>query len=277
MPKGFQQRTVRRAVIAAAGLGTRLSPLTRLMPKPLLPVVDRPLVDYAISDVKAANISEIFVLYDSPTVQRWREVQESYQLKDWDHVSFVPVQANDHHWGESLLEIEHQLENEPFALVLASELFEHGSAFLVEMITTYEETGCAIVAINDRESAEDLISLLGVEEAPRSEGTPDGNRDRLLGRYILPPSFMKTLKQTSAGNGKLNFFAALNQTAQEGKLLGIVCRNRHWVIRVPLDYLLATVDFGVDDFEYGPVLRQHLAVKLSHHKEKEAASERNRT
>jgi UTP--glucose-1-phosphate uridylyltransferase len=258
MQAGLPQCRVKRAVIAAAGLGTRLFPLTRITPKPLLPVIDRPLVDYAISDVTAAGINEIFVLYDSPTFQRWREVQDGYQLASWDQVSFVAVHANGHHWGESLLELEHQLASEPFALVLASELFEHGGAFLAEMITTFEETGCATIALSDRESAEDLISFLSVKEETAS-GT-DG--DRFLGRYILPSGFLKTLNQTRT-NGKVNFFSALNQTALDGKLLGIVCRNRHWSIRGPLDYLLATVDFGVDDFEYGPVLRQHLAVKLT--------------
>jgi UTP-glucose-1-phosphate uridylyltransferase len=221
-------------------------------------------VDYAISDVTAAGIKEVFVLYDLPTLRQWREVQDGYQLTNWDHINFVAVQANGHHWGESLLELRHQLENEPFALLLASELFEHGGAFLAEMITTFEETCCATVAISDREPGEDLISLLSVKEACSSEAAPGADRYRFLGRYILPPDFLRTLRQTRSVKGGVSFFGALNQTAQDGKLLGVVCRNRHWAIRVPLDYLLATVDFAVEDFEYGPALRRHLLVKLSH-------------
>ena len=61
----------------------------------------------------------------------------------------------------------------------------------------------------------------------------------------------------------MNFYSGLDRTARDSELLGLVCRNRHWAIRLPLDYLLATVDFAVEDFEYGPVLRRHLQVALS--------------
>jgi UTP--glucose-1-phosphate uridylyltransferase len=263
MLAGYPQSTVKRAVIAAAGRGTRLLPLTRITPKPLLPVLDRPLVDHAIGDAMAAGISEVFVLYNSSTFQQWKEVQDAYQLTGWEHIHFVAVQANGHHWGESLLELEDKLENEPFALLLASELFEHGGSFLAEMISTFEETHCATIAINHHGSEDDVIPLKSVKEACAKDITLGTDRSRFLGRYILPPDFLRTLRQTASDDGKVTFYSALNRTAHDGKLLGLVCRNRHWAIRLPLDYLLATVDFAVEDFEYGPMLRRHLEVALS--------------
>jgi UTP--glucose-1-phosphate uridylyltransferase len=263
MLTGSPQSKVKRAVIAAAGHGTRLLPLTRITPKPLLPLLDRPLVDYVITDVTAAGISEIFLLYNLSTFKQWKDVQAAYELTGWNHIHFVAVQTNDHHWGESLLELEDKLRNEPFALLLASELFEHGGSFLAEMISTFEETRCAIIAINHHRSENDVIPLTSVKEACTIDSRFDSDESRFLGRYILPPNFLRTLRQTKSDNKKVNFYKALNRMAHNDKLLGLVCRNRHWAIRLATDYLFATIDFALEDFEYGPMLRPRLEIALS--------------
>ncbi|HYV28012.1 MAG TPA: sugar phosphate nucleotidyltransferase, partial [Candidatus Eisenbacteria bacterium] len=181
---------MKRAVIAAAGRGTRLLPLTRITPKPLLPVLDRPLVDYVIAEVMAAGITEIFLLYDLATFKQWNEVQAAYQLKDWNQVRFVAVEANGHHWGETLLELEDKLGNEPFALLLGSEIFEHGGSFLAEMISTFEETRCTTIAINHHGSEDDIIRLKSVREAFTKDTSFGADGSRFLGRYILPADFL---------------------------------------------------------------------------------------
>ncbi len=220
---------VSSAIILAAGQATRLWPVSRVTPKPLLPILDRPLIDFAIADALDAGLSDITVAYDPAFEAQWLQAKKAYAMSHWDQVRFVAMSHSKSHWAESLLSMEEHFRC-PVALLLASEVFEHGAAVLSEMITNFGRTGQPIVVF----------------------GSDSPNQP--LGRYILPVDFFSVLRATKSGSMDADFYDALSVFANKGLLLGQQLTWRVWPVRTLADYFSLTIDAAMQDPDFRDIL-----------------------
>ncbi len=222
-------QSVRKAVIPAAGLGTRFLPVTRVVPKPLLPVLDRPLIQYAVSEAAAAGIEQIaFVLspgaeviaeYFRPNELLERALAERgddarlAQQREINALAEITVieQTEAKGLGHAVLMAREFVGNEPFAVFLPDDLFWSDTPVIAQLISVSEEHGGNVVAA--KRVAQEVIPNLGIIDA---EAIGDGvHRVRglvekpslaeapsdlaIIGRYVLTPGVFERIESGSAG------------------------------------------------------------------------------
>lgn len=223
---------IRKAVFPVAGLGTRMLPATKSLPKEMLPVVDRPVIQYAVDEARAAGLDEIiFVTGRSKTLledhfDRAPELEDALLKKgkhgDLDQLmSWLPVPGNLNvtrqqaplGLGHAVWCARHMVGNEPFAVVLCDDLILADPPCLKQMVEAFEETGGNLVAVEEvavehtsRYGVLDpgvehgrLVELRGLVEKPAPEKAP--SRLAVLGRYILLPEVFGHLDRHETGAG----------------------------------------------------------------------------
>lgn len=223
---------VRKAVFPVGGLGTRFLPATKSMPKEMLPVVDKPLIQYAVEEARAAGIEQfIFVTGRSKTVIE-DHFDHSYELESALRDRGKDAQLRDvHSWmpgpgqiaytrqqnplglGHAVLCARNLVGDEPFAVLLADDLILADEPCLKQMVTAQAKTGGSMVAVMEvpREQtnrygildvAKDdgkLVTVKGVVEKPEPAKAP--SRLSIIGRYILEPQIFDHLARLGAGAG----------------------------------------------------------------------------
>ncbi|GGB29555.1 UTP--glucose-1-phosphate uridylyltransferase [Tistrella bauzanensis] len=225
-------KPVRKAVFPVGGLGTRFLPATKAMPKEMLPVVDKPLIQYAVEEARAAGIEElIFVTgrnktaiedhFDQSfelewTLQERGKREELAQLRRWlpkaGNVSYTR-QQEPMGLGHAVWCARHLVGNEPFAVLLADDLVLADRPCLSQMVEVYEQKGGNVVAAMDVPAentarygiidiADDdgrLVTARGMVEKPKSGDAP--SRTAVIGRYILQPEIFEHLGRHERGSG----------------------------------------------------------------------------
>jgi UTP--glucose-1-phosphate uridylyltransferase len=225
-------RRVRKAVFPVAGMGTRFLPATKAVPKEMLPVVDKPVIQYAVEEAKAAGIEQfIFVTgrgkhviedhfdhaYELEALLSSREKHGELEslleaLPPSGSVSFTR-QQNPLGLGHAVWCARHFIGNEPFAVLLPDELLVDQPGCLERMVTAYEETGGCMLAVREVPQAETrrygvidpideqdgLIGVRGIVEKPQPHLAP--SRLAVIGRYILPAQVFEELDRHERGAG----------------------------------------------------------------------------
>jgi len=289
--------TLHKAVIPAAGLGTRFLPATKSTPKEMLPVVDKPAIQYVVEEAAAAGLDDVLLVigrnkgsiedhFDSaPEVERALEakgddarldgVRRSSELA---HVHFVR-QGQPKGLGHAVLQAKHHVGDEPFAVLLGDDLIDERDPLLPTMIELQQRTGGSVVALLEVEPSQ--ISLYG---AAAVEALPDGPEDQVrvtalvekpaaedapsnlavIGRYVLSPAVFEVLEHTAPGRGgEIQLTDALATLAdlpaeQGGGVYGVVFRGRRYDTGDRLDYLKAVVRLASDREDLGPDFREWL-------------------
>jgi UTP--glucose-1-phosphate uridylyltransferase len=286
---------IHKAVIPAAGLGTRFLPATKATPKEMLPVVDQPAIQYVVEEAAAAGLDDVLIItgrnkgsiedhFDAaPEVERALEkkgdqarldaVRRSTELA---HVHFVR-QGEPKGLGHAVLQAADHVGAEPFAVLLGDDLIDARDELLSTMIEVQERTGGSVIALLEVDPAQ--ISLYGVAEAEPIEGGDDPDQMRvtalvekppvdeapsnlaIIGRYVLSPAAFDVLRRTEPGRGgEIQLTDALAELAtmpaeQGGGVYGVVFRGRRYDTGDRLDYLKATVRLAVDRDDLGPDFR----------------------
>lgn len=226
-------RTVRKAVFPVAGMGTRFLPATKAVPKEMLPVVDKPVIQYAVEEAKAAGIDQfIFVTgrgkhiiedhfdhaYELEALLSSREKHSELEslleaLPPSGSVSFTR-QQNPLGLGHAVWCARHFVGDEPFAVLLPDELLVDEPGCLKRMVTAYADTGGCMLAVREvpleetrrygiidptGEEANGLIGVKGIVEKPQPHLAP--SRMAVIGRYILPPQVFTELDRHEKGAG----------------------------------------------------------------------------
>ncbi len=225
-------RKVRKAVFPVAGLGTRFLPATKAMPKEMLPVVDKPLIQYAVEEASEAGIEEfIFVTgrakhaiedhfdhsIELEKVLRERSKERAMRsVTEWmpapGHISYTR-QQNPMGLGHAVWCARNFFSDEPFAVVLADDLILHHPGCLKQMVDVYEEVGGNVVAVEDVPADETnrygildvtsddgrLAEAKGLVEKPAPEVAP--STLSIIGRYILQPQVLDNLDTATTGAG----------------------------------------------------------------------------
>jgi UTP--glucose-1-phosphate uridylyltransferase len=282
-----------KAVIPAAGLGTRFLPATKAMPKEMLPVVDKPAIQYVVEEATQAGITDILIIigrnknalsnhFDSvPELEdnlerkgdhdRLAKVQESSELAD---IHFVR-QGEPKGLGHAVLRARAHVGDNPFAVLLGDDLIDERDPLLTTMLEEHERTGAAIVALMEvdpdhihmygvaavEEGGDDgIVKVTGLVEKPTAEDAPSNLA--IIGRYVLSPSVFDIIEKLEPGKGgEIQLTDALEQLAADPAgpgVYGVVFGGRRYDTGDRLDYIKAIVQLAADREDLGPDLRPWL-------------------
>jgi UTP--glucose-1-phosphate uridylyltransferase len=268
---------IRKGVIPAAGLGTRFLPASKAVPKVLLPIVDRPVIQYAVEEMARAGITQICivishgqgaisdhfgpapeleaVLEKAGKTELLEEVRRTETLAD----IFYVQQHRPLGLGHAVLCAADFIDDEPFAVLLPDELFDPKDNFLGEMVETYEAQGVSVVAglevpheeisrygamaVEDIEG--ELLQVLSLVEKPPLDEAPSDIA--IVGRYLLEPAVLALLAKLPPGAlGEIQLTDALDILARQGRLLGRLYRGRRWDAGNKQGFLRANFDLAAE-------------------------------
>ncbi|SOB91602.1 UTP--glucose-1-phosphate uridylyltransferase [Rhodobacter sp. JA431] len=272
------QRKVKKAIFPVAGLGTRFLPATKSIPKEILTLVDRPLIQYAIDEARAAGIKEfIFVTSrgksaledyfdDAPELEASlrrkgkTKLLETLRTSNMDSGAIAYVRQNQPlGLGHAVWCARRLIGNEPFAVLLTDDVIAADKPCLQQMIEAHAETGGNVVAAMEvppeqtasygvLDIAEDMSSLVrvkGMVEKPKPEEAPSNLA--VIGRYILTPKVMQNLNKKKEGaGGEIQLTDAIAEEIAVGNpVYGFRFRGQRYDCGSKAGFLQATVAFGL--------------------------------
>jgi len=285
-------RPVRKAVIPAAGLGTRFLPATKATPKEMLAIVDKPAIQYVIEEAVAAGIDDICIVTGrtKKTIEdhfdllpeleqeleqkgKKEELAEVRAIAELASFAFVR-QGQPLGLGHAVAVARHHVGDEPFAVLLPDELMVDGGALLSDMVSSYERHGSSIIAL--KRVPQDEVSAYGCPRVDPVEGSTDVVRIHEIiekpelaeapsdliatGRYVFNPSIFEALDKVEPGKGgELQLTDAIDLLAADEPVFGQVYRDGRYDIGNKPDFLRATVELGAGHPDLGPAFRSFLA------------------
>lgn len=290
---------IRKAVIPAAGFGTRFLPETKAMPKEMLPIVDKPTIQYIVEEIKASGIEQILIIsghakraiedhFDSsPELeQHLYESGKMDLLKEVRQVASVKIHYTRQQYmrglGDAILCAKEFMDGEPFGVILGDDVVYNGSGepALKQLISQYDKTGGTIIGcqlvrpeqvssygiINGTPTENpDLLKVKNMIEKPSIEEAP--SRFAALGRYVITPEVFKILEQTKPGRGgEIQLTDALRVMAKNGNVYAYNFKGKRYDTGNKLGYLKATVEFALRRDDIGPEFRQYLKSLLMDNK-----------
>jgi len=283
---------VRKAVFPAAGLGTRFLPATKAQPKEMLPLVDKPIIQYGVEEALAAGCDQIIIITGRGKQAIEDHFDVSYELEkmleerkktdllkivreisDMIHVSYVR-QKEALGLGHAVLMARELIGDEPFAVLLADDVIDAKVPCLKQLMNVFEKTQSSVLAMQVVEGP--AISAYGVlkgkpvdgfdgrlhqvfdlVEKPRPEKAPSNLA--IIGRYILTPTVFETLSDIQAGaGGELQLTDGLCQLLKREKMYGYVFDGVRHDTGDKLGFLKATVEFALKRPDLGGPLREYL-------------------
>lgn len=261
---------IRKAVIPAAGLGTRFRPATKTIPKELFPIVDRPILLYNIDEIVAAGLEEV-ILVIGPTKQA---------IVDFFDASFTDIkvtfvrQEKALGLGHAVLTAAEAVGDEPFAVLLGDELMLNKPgrpSGIAQLATAFAETETSTVAVMEvpeadvvkygivaaEERAKNLWKVTGVVEKPSIALAP--SRLALPGRYVFVPQIFEYLRHTEPGkNGEIQLTDGMTELAKKDGLQAMKLDTIRFDAGDKLGYLQANIEIGLTHPEVGPGLMKYL-------------------
>jgi len=288
--KGFR---VSKAVIPAAGLGTRFLPATKAMPKEMLPIVDKPVIQYVVEEAVAAGLSDLLMITgrNKNTLEnhfdRVAELEQVLSQKG-DEKKLFSVQASnqlaDIHYtrqgdprglGHAVLRAKSHVGHNSFAVLLGDDIIDSRDACLTQMLKLHEKTGDNVVALMEVPKEQihlygvasigsqdgDVVEVTDLVEKPEADKAPSNLA--VLGRYVLRPEMFDILENTQPGRGgEIQLTDALQHAAKHpeiaGGVRGVIFRGRRYDTGDKLDFIKATLRIAVDREDIGDDLRNWL-------------------
>jgi UTP--glucose-1-phosphate uridylyltransferase len=283
---------VRKAVFPAAGLGTRFLPATKAQPKEMLPLVDKPIIQYGVEEAVAAGCDQIIIVtgrgkqaiedhFDvSYELEKMLEergktelLQIVRQISDLIHIAYVR-QKEALGLGHAVLTARELVGDEPFAVLLADDVIDSEVPCLKQLMEVFNQTQCSVLAtqvvdgpgisaygVLDAKlvpgSNGKLYEVSSLVEKPRPEEAPSNLA--VIGRYILTPAVFETLADLRAGaGGELQLTDGLRALLKREKIYGYVFDGKRHDTGDKLGFLKATVEFALKRADLGEPLRKYL-------------------
>jgi len=284
---------ITKAVIPAAGLGTRFLPATKAMPKEMLPVVDKPAIQYVVEEAVAAGLHDVLMItgrnknalenhFDRMTeleatleekgdLDRLEKVEYSNDLADMHYVR----QGDPRGLGHAVLRARMHVGREPFAVLLGDDLIDERDVLLSRMITEQNNRNASVIALMEVDptmthmygiatvemtGTPDVVKITGLVEKPVAGTSPSNYA--IIGRYVLQPDVFDVLEHTEPGKGgEIQLTDALQSMAANniaGGVYGVVFRGRRYDTGDRLDYIKAIVQLAVERADLGPELKPWL-------------------
>lgn len=283
--------TIRKAVIPAAGFGTRFLPETKAMPKEMLPIVDKPTIQYIVEEILASGIEQILIIsghakraienhFDSsPNLEEHlRESGKLKMLEEINKISDIKIhyvrQPYQRGLGDAILCAKEFVDGEPFGVILGDDVVYTGSRepALKQLMDQYDKTsgtviGCQVVkpeqvsayGIIDGTQTEDpnLLKVQDMVEKPTMEAAP--SRFAALGRYVITPEVFDILEETRPGKGgEIQLTDALRVMAHMGNVYAYNFQGKRYDTGDKLGYLKAVVEFALRREDLGPTFKEYL-------------------
>lgn len=285
--------SVTKAVIPAAGLGTRFLPATKALPKEMLPVVDRPAIQYVVEEAVHAGLNDVLfvtgrnknalenhfdrateleaILMQKGDAEKLTKVNESTAMADIHYVR----QGDPKGLGHAVLRSRAHVGQEPFAVLLGDDIIDARDPLLERMLEVHGARETTVVGLMEVDPAQahlygiatveptdepDVVRVTGLVEKP-APGTAPSNL-AIVGRYVLRPEIYPVLERTEPGKGgEIQLTDALLALADDdaaGGVHGVVFRGRRYDTGDRLDYIKANVQLAADRDDLGPGLKEWL-------------------
>jgi UTP--glucose-1-phosphate uridylyltransferase len=280
---------VRKAVIPAAGMGTRFLPATKSQPKEMLPIVDKPAIQFVVENAVQAGLQDILIItgrgkrtledhfdrsfeleFRLEQAGKYDELKMVREISDMAQIHYIR-QKEPLGLGAAVALAEPHVGGEPFAVLLGDDIIPSGK-LLRDMIGIYDRYGRSVIcgmevprseihlygAIEPEFVEEDLTRVLSIVEKPSPDRAP--SHLAAMGRYLFTPEIFDALRQTAPDEGgEVQLTDAINLLAQQQTVYAYVFEGVRYDIGKKLDYLRATVEIAIDREDLGPEFRSILA------------------
>ncbi|KPB05732.1 UTP--glucose-1-phosphate uridylyltransferase GalU [Bacillus sp. CHD6a] len=267
---------LRKAIIPAAGLGTRFLPVTKAQPKEMLPIVDKPTLQYIIEEAVKSGIEEILIItgrnkksiedhfdksveleFELEVKGKYDLLEEVRRISDLVNIHFIR-QKEPKGLGHAIYCAKSFIGNEPFAVMLGDDIVENDKPCLLQLMEMYEQYKTTILGVQEipRESVnkygvveekqieERLYKVNGLVEKPLVEEAP--SNITILGRYVITPAILEILEQTEPGKGgEIQLTDALKVLAQKEAMYSYIFEGRRYDVGDKQGFLQATVEFAL--------------------------------
>lgn len=279
---------IRKVVIPAAGLGTRFLPATKALPKEMLPIVDRPLIQYGVEEAAASGIEQVILVTGRGKSLLEDHFDISYELEH----TLLSRKKHDLHavahgvgrftrlltvrqkeplgLGHAILVARPAVGDEPFAVLLPDDIVDAEEPCLLQMKRVQEQRGGSVIAVMDVEesqvssygivgpsSTEQVFQVRELVEKPSPSEAP--SRCAIIGRYILSPRIFDHIEATAAdGRGEVQITDALRTLAREEPVWAYRFQGRRFDAGDKLGFLIANIELALKRDDLGPRLRAHL-------------------
>ncbi len=274
---------VTKAILPVAGMGTRFLPATKSVPKEMLPLVDKPLIQYAVEEALASGIKEIILI----TAKGKQAIEDHFDRslglelllegkEDAKRLSMVREisdllevvsirQKNPRGLGHAIALAQSLLGREPFAVMLPDDIYHTtGRPALGQLLDVYEERGQSVMAVEEvapaavssygivspKESAGDVRTVTSMVEKPAPDKAPSNLA--ITGRYVFTPDIFDYLEKTRPdAKGEIQLTAAMNAMLEKGPMFGVAVDGVRYDAGDKLGYLKATVEYAMRHEELG--------------------------
>jgi UTP--glucose-1-phosphate uridylyltransferase len=286
-----------KAIIVAAGLGTRFLPQTKAMPKEMLPIIDRPVIQLIVEEAVSAGVTEIIIVTGSTkraiedhfdrSDELERELREKGKDDKADEIkkianlaNFVYVRQKGEPKGNArpVLNAQHLIDDdEPFFVFFADDFFRSDVPRAKQLLETYEKTGKSVItlieveakdadkygmAAIDKELDDKTFELTQLIEKPGEANTPSNFAS--VGGYLLTPDIIPIIaKEQIDKNGEITLADSINELAQQDKVYGRFVEGIWHDTGDQLKYIKAVVDVALESPEYGDKLATYLRDRLN--------------
>lgn len=283
---------IRKAVIPAAGLGTRFLPATKSQPKEMLPIVSEPAIQYIVEEAVKSGIEEILIITNGNKKAIEDHFDKSYELEDTlkksgkiEYLEMVQKISNlaDIHYirqkepkglGHAILRAKAFIGNEPFAVLLGDDVIVSEIPVISQLMSMYEEVNATVLGVQD--VADGDVSKYGVVkkdaflskslskiadfvEKPSLEDAP--SRSAVLGRYILSPNIFEVLETQEPGaGGEIQLTDAIKRLMEKEDVYAYNFEGERYDLGSPFGFIKANIDFALKDEE----LKDEVAKYLKH-------------
>jgi UTP--glucose-1-phosphate uridylyltransferase len=280
---------VRKAVVLAAGYGTRMLPATKAQPKESLPLVDKPIIQYTVEEAAAAGLTQVIIV----TAASKRAVEDHFDRsleleltlrEKGDHARLAEIQRvsdladlvyirqkEQRGIGHAVLQAKHVVGDEPFVLMFPDDVLIAEVPVAKQMVDVFEERGGSVIAVQEVPDAEvESYGIVGGEdvggnvvrvrtliEKPRLEDAP--SRLGIVGRYVLTPEIFDILERTPPGkNREIQITDALATLMEIQPVFAYQFEGRRYDTGRPLGLLTAAIEIALRRADIGPDLRRYL-------------------
>jgi UTP--glucose-1-phosphate uridylyltransferase len=285
--------SVKKAVIPAAGLGTRFLPATKSMPKEMLPLIDRPIIQYVVEEAVNSGIEDIIIITgrskraiedyfdDSPELEMHLELNGKTdelnlirEISDIADIHYIR-QKEPRGLGDAVLRAEKHIGDDPFAVLLGDDIVKNSKPCTGQLIDVYCRTGCSVIAIEEvpdekvssygiidgKTVEESLYKILDIVEKPALNEAP--SRLGAIGRYVFTPELFDCLKKTERGvGGEIQLTDAIRMLNGIQDVYAFSFSGKRYDTGDKLGYLKAIFDFAMNDPEISESIREYMSEAL---------------
>jgi UTP--glucose-1-phosphate uridylyltransferase len=282
---------VRKAVIPAAGFGTRFLPATKAQPKEMLPVVDKPTIQYVVEEAAAAGITDILIIigrgkqsivdHFDRAFQLEQELQAKSKLKQLESIRALADMATIHYvrqnelngLGDAVRYARMHVGDEPFVVLLGDTIVKSQVPATRQLIDAYNEVNASVIGVErvprDKVDRYGIVSpeqagtdaplqkLKDVVEKPRVDDAPSDLA--ICGRYVFDPAIFDSIDRIEPGvNNELQLTDAIRHMMQSSTVYSLTVEGTRYDIGSKLDFLITTVEFALERSDLGPDFRTYL-------------------